>query len=283
MEKAIGETQPASPPSRSQTSSQRSQPAITLDLVLHCGQSEVEEHRTIEFQPHPPRTLVRDVKLEIERVHSIPYCVQTLLYDSHTLGDDSTLDTCYIRSGDNLHVRYPSEGDCEAILEITRWMGLLLAAFKQENPSLERRPSVRLERLLTLGEENKFMNNLAFDHFYPSGDENKYVNKLHFIYNGGLDILMELYALLFRQPWSKCHIKLKYLEYNILCVLWNLAASSAYERLINQHGGLEMVMKSLFRKTLVKGEAIKDENCPTPTGNWILVQTICCALGVLGK
>ena len=280
--KAIGDTQLASYASRarSQTSSQRSQPANTLDLVLHCERSEVAEHRTVEY-PNRPRALVRDVKLEIERAHSIPCCVQTLLYDSHTLSDDSALDACCIRSGDTLHVRYPSEGDCKAILEITSWMGLLLAALKQEDPSLVRRPSDGLEILLMVGIENEFIENLAFEHFFPWLDAKKYVNKLHFVYNGGLDILMEVYALLLRQSWSKCLIKLKYMEYGILRVLWNLSETFALRRLINQHGGLEMVMKSLLRQVLDKGEAIKDKDCQG--ADWILVETIGAALGVLCK
>ena len=280
MEKAIGDAQLASHASRSQTGSQRSQPANTLDLVLHCERSEVAEHRTVEY-PNRPRALVRDVKLEIERAHSIPCCVQTLLYDSHTLSDDSALDACCIRSGDTLHVRYPSEGDCKAILEITSWMGLLLAALKQEDPSSVRRPSDGLEILLMVGIENEFMKNLANEHFSPWLDAKKYINKVYFVHNGGLDIIMRLYALLLRQPWSKCHIKLKYMERQILSVLWNFTETFALRRRVNQHGGVELVIKSLLRKTLVKGEAIKDKDCPE--ADWILVETIHSAVGVLPK
>jgi len=93
--------------------------------------------------------------------------------------------------------------------------------------------------------------------------------------------MMEVYALLLRQPWSNCRLRLNYIEYGILRVLWNLSETFALRRLIIKHNGLQMCMKSLLRKRLEKGQSIKDEE--SPEDEWLLIETIVAALGILCK
>ncbi len=255
---------------------------LAFDVVLHCTKTGSSSHKQIHFTSGP--ILVQDIKSAVETQHNIPVCTQTLAYDSQILRDDSRLSFIGARMGDTFHITYLSEGDCEEIVDIIDWMGLILVAFGQENPSISTGISAMFDDILTDGIRLELIEDLAFKYFFPWLDERKYVNKLHFVYNGGIDIIMEVYAAILKQPWEQAIIKLKYMEYGILRVLWNLSETFSLRRVITKHGGLKMCMQSLLRKKLIEGERIEDPVSPDQQApNWILVETIGAALGTLCK
>lgn len=260
--------------------------SMEFNLILHCAHTKETRHDKLVFTPIPLGACVRDLKLQIEKAHNIPVCVQSLSYETHPLPSNTALDSLRIRSGDTLHVDYSSEGDCEEVIQVISWLGMILGGLKLESPSVACGISPGLNHVIMMGIEAEFIEELAFDYFFPWLDPKKYANKLHFVHNGGVEIIMEVYALLQRQPWGNCLLKLKYIEYGILRVLWNFSETFTLRRLITRHGGLELCMHSLLRKRLEKGKEIVDDEVPRQDAqnqDWILVETIGAALGTLCK
>ena len=255
---------------------------VTLHLLLKCTDTLSQSSREIHLDALPSTT--QELKSVIENSCNVPACVQDLSFEFHPLIAKDDVKLARIRSGDTINVRYLAEGDCEEVVQIISWMGVILAILKQESPSVTRGISETLNDLVTHGIEFELIENLAFDYFFPWLDAKKYANKLHFVSNGGLEIMMELYSLLQRESWGLCLLKMKYLEYGILRVLWNLSETFALRRAIVRLGGLEMCMCSLMRETVVKGEAIVDRQSPRGANqDWILIENIGAALGTLCK
>ena len=256
--------------------------SVTLNLLLKCTDTRSEREKEINLPVLPSTT--EELKAAIERWCNVPSCVQHLSFESHPLSDREDVRRACVRSGDTITVRYLADGDCKEVVDIISWMGVVLAVLKTENPSVARGMSGHLNDLVTSAIEAEYIENLAFNYFFPWLDAKKYANKLHFVSNGGLDIMMELYALLQREPWGRCQLKMKYLEYGILRVLWNLSETFALRRAIVRLGGLEMCMQSLMREMIVKGEAIVDRQSPKGANqDWILIENIGAALGTLCK
>jgi hypothetical protein len=256
--------------------------SVTLHLLLKCTDTLGQSAREIHLDTLPSTT--QELKSVIESACNVPACVQDLSFESHPLVAKDDVKLARIRSGDTINVRYLAEGDCKEVVQIISWMGVILAILKQESPSVTRGISETLNDLVTHGIEFELIENLAFDYFFPWLDQKKYANKLHFVSNGGLEIMMELYSLLQRESWGLCLLKMKYLEYGILRVLWNLSETFALRRAIVRLGGLEMCMCSLMRENVVKGEAIVDRQSPRGANqDWILIENIGAALGTLCK
>ena len=255
---------------------------VTLQLLLNRSHDQTKTVKEISLPSLPCTT--DELKSVIETECDIPACVQNLSFETHPLTGKYDIKLARVRSGDTINVQYLSEGDCKGIVQITSWMGLLLATLKQESPSITQGISENLNVLVTHGIEFELIESLAFDYFFPWLDAKKYANKLHFISNGGLEIMMELYSLLQRESWGRCLLKMKYLEYGILRVLWNLSETFALRRAIIRLGGLKMCMSSLLRDDVMKGEAIVDRQSPRGANqDWILIETIAGALGTLCK
>ena len=255
---------------------------VTLQLILKCTGTSSESVREIILPALPSTT--EELKSAIESSCNVPACVQDLNFESHPLHGRDDVKLARIRGGDTITVRYLAEGDCKEVVEVTSCMGIILAILKQENPTIFRGISESLNDLVTHAIEFELIENLAFDYFFPWLDPKKYANKLHFVSIGGLDIIMELYSLLQRERWGVCILKMKYLEYGILRVLWNLSETFALRRAIIRLGGLEMCMRSLMRDEVMKGEAIVDRHSPKGANqDWILIETIGAALGTLCK
>ena len=255
-----------------------------FNLELHCTKTGTVDQKRIQFAS-PPKT-VRDVKMKIENNYNIPVCTQTLSFESQVLSDDTSLESVRVRSGDTFRISYYADGNCTEILKVIGWCKMLLAALRVENPSISEGISFELEKLLMTGKEEKLLNSLAYEYFFPWLDARKYVNKLHFTHNGGIEVIMSIYSLLFRHPWPNCRLKLKYLERDILRVLWNLSETFALRRLITKHNGLQLCMKSLLRKKLEEGQPIQDRETPghqVMHQDWILTKNITAALGALCK
>ena len=255
---------------------------VTLQLLLNRSHDQTKTVKEVSLPSLPCTT--DELKSVIETECDIPACVQNLSFETHPLTGKDDVKLARVRSGDTINVQYLSEGDCKGIVQITSWMGLLLATLKQESPSITQGISENLNDLVTHGIEFELIENLAFDYFFPWLDAKKYANKLHFVSNGGLEIMMELYSLLQRESWGRCLLKMKYLEYGILRVLWNLSETFALRRAIIRLGGLKMCMSSLLRDEIMKGEAIVDRQSPRGANqDWILIETIAGALGTLCK
>lgn len=255
---------------------------ITLNLLLKCTDTLTVSVKEISLPALPSTT--EELKSAIESSCNVPSCVQDLSFESHPLSDGDDVRRARIRSGDTITVRYLAEGDCKEVVGIISWMGVVLAVLRVENPSITRGMSEHLNDLVTSAIELEYIENLAFEYFFPWLDAKKYANKLHFVSNGGLDIMMEIYSLLHRERWGRCLLKMKYLEYGILRVLWNLSETFALRRAIVHLGGLELCMRSLMRETIVKGEAITDRQSPKGANqDWILIENLGAALGTLCK
>ena len=255
---------------------------VSLGLLLKCTDTHTEDRKELILPALPSTT--EELKTAIERACNVPSCVQHLSFEAHPLSDGEDVQRARIRAGDTITVRYLAKGDCKEVVGIISWMGVVLAILKTENPSITRGMSGELNDLVTSAIEGEYIESLAFDYFFPWLDAKKFANKLHFVRNGGLDIMMELYSLLQRESWGKCLLKMKYLEYGILRVLWNLSETFPLRRAIVRLGGLDMCMQSLMRETLVKGEAIVDRQSPKGANqDWILIENIGAALGTLCK
>ena len=257
---------------------------MVFNLELHCTTTGTVHQKQIEFAS-PPNS-VQHVKMKIENDYNIPVCTQTLSFESQVLSDDTNLESIRVRSGDTFCISYYADGNCAEILKVIGWFKMVLVALRNENPSISHGISFELERLLTMGIAEKHMENLAFEYFHPWLDSRVYVNKLHFIHNGGIEVIMGIYSLLFRHPWPNCHLKLKYMEYCILSVLCNLSETFALRRLITKHNGLQLCMKSLLRKKLEEGQPIEERETPGHQIMYqdrILIENIGAALGALCK
>ena len=259
---------------------------IWFEVELHCSTTGLTSKKTIKFPSLPHCANVRDIKALVEKEHNIPVCVQTLSYDSQVLTDKTKLDLLRARSGDTFHIAFLSEGDCEEIVEILSWFGILLGKFRQAIPSITDGIDPGLDTMVALGIESEVLEDLAFKYFAPWLDatKRKYVNKLHFVYNGGVDIVSEVYRSLLKQPWPKCLLELKYMECGILKILWNLTETFPLRRLVMKHRGIEMCIQSLMRQKLVPRQVITDTKSPPhPIQDGLLVETITSALGALCK
>ena len=255
---------------------------ITLNLLLKCTDTLTDSVKEISLPALPSTT--EELKWAIENSCNVPSCVQDLSFESYPLSDREDVRRARIRSGDTITVRYLAEGDCKEVVGIISWMGVVLAVLKTENPSVTRGMSEHLNDLVTSAIELEYIENLAFNYFFPWLDAKKYANKLYFVSKGGLEIMMDLYSLLHRETWGRCLLKMKYLEYGILRVLWNLSETFPLRRAIIRLGGLEMCMQSLMRETIIKGEAMVDRQSPKGANqDWILIENLGAALGTLCK
>ena len=258
---------------------------LSLNLVLHCADTGEVEHATITFGSVP--TVVLDIKKRIEKQHSIPVCIQALSCEGHALIDSDELSMLRTREGDTLHVKYLAKGHCTEINRTIRWMRFLLAALEYEDTAQYSNdvPLVSdLWEVITIMLQEEMIENLAFKYFFPWLEPAKYVNKLHFVYNDGVPVMMKVYELLLRIPWKDNILRLKYIEYAILRVLWNITETFPLRRLVIRHKGIQMCTQSMLRARLDEGKRVEElEPLSTPTEQSILVETIAAGLGALCK
>lgn len=258
---------------------------VFFHLELSCMETSLSSNHTVSF-PDLPKT-VSSVKEKVEDQFSIPVCVQSLSYETNLLSDDTRLEQFKIRSGDKFVVKYSSEGDCKGINEIVSWFGIVRTYVLAEDPSISHPSSEVFEDILTLGIDKEHIEKMAFEYLFPWLDARKYANKLHFVHCGGLDMVMDIYEAILDHPWETCVLKLKYMEYGILRILWNLSETFELRRLILRQNniGLSLCIKSLLRQKLEEGEAIEDltKVASHRTNSWVLVENIGAALGLLCK
>lgn len=261
---------------------------IFYNIELFCSEANTTQQKEMTFPEESPPTTVADIKARVEEDYSIPVCLQRLSYESHDhfLSDDTVLETERIRTGDTFHITYSSEGDCEEIKKVVSWFGLVRDFLVAEDPTLSNPPSYEFQDLLISGINEEFIENLAYKYLFPWLNARKFANKLHFVQCGGLDVVMDVYAALHHHPWNECVLKLKYVEYGILRILWNLSETFELRRLIMCHNnGLHLCIKSLLRQKLEEGKEIIDSTDLEShrAQSWVLVENIGAALGLLCK
>ena len=263
-------------------SSQAESDGVWFHVELVCTKTNQSRHEKVIFPESDPPATIKDVKAKVEEDLSIPACVQRLTYEAYPLSDCTNLEVARIRSGDTFQVSYLEEGDCEGVRKVVKWFELVQEFLEKEDPSLNSPMSINLEKQVKLGADEKLVENLAFEYFIPWKETKKYVNKLYFVQCGGLDVIMRVYALLHRQPWTQCVLLLKLLEQRVLRALWHFCQTFLQRRLIMSHNGLELCIQSLLRQRLEEGERIEDKtNAFHRRNSWILVNTIWVALGLL--
>ena len=255
--------------------------SIWFQVELVCTKTNQACCEKVVFPESAPPATIKDVKAKVEEDLSIPACVQRLTYEAYPLSDCTNLEVARIRSGDTFQVSYSSEGDCEDIKKAVRWFEQVKNFLEREDPTLDRPMSNDFRGLVKQGLEGDLFENLAFQYFVPWDETKKYVNKLFFVQCGGLDVIMEVYALLHRHPWTQCELHLKHLEQEIILVLWNFSETFEIRRLMLARNGLELCIQSLLRQRVKEGERIEDT---VNDHHWrVLMNVIVCALGLLCK
>ena len=256
----------------------------TLHVVLHgTAKGEVDD-KELRFSMVP--TDVRDIKREVEAAFSIPACVQEVEFNFVQLQDSDRLESLRLQSGDTVFVNYRSEADCEIVKGVLDWMQLLACLLEGELPSVTNQMSFDLSQVVRAGIDDHFMEDLAFHRFSPWTCPVRQTNKLYFVDLGGLDVLMELYAMLQREAWRTSTLEMKFLEASCMCVLSNLASSNDLRKLIISKDGVGRSIKSFLHVPLRRGSAVVDDSgCPgSPEINSaVLVDVVQSALAILCK
>ncbi len=253
--------------------------ALSLKLVLHCTKTDETVNERIVFNTVPSTIL--DVKKQVENTSSIPVCVQVISYEGHTVHNHVELSSLRVRDGDTFHLKYLAKGHCTEINNTITLMHFLAATLKDAFPSVEEGMDIDLSELLSKLIGNKMIEDLAFKYFFPWLEPVNYANKLHFLYNNGVDTVMEVYKALLQRPWCECIVELKYIEYGILRVLWNLTETFPLRRLVIQNRGIGLIIQSMLRTRLDEGSRMEDME-PNSTKT-LLLETIVAGLGTLCK
>lgn len=250
---------------------------VFYNVELFCTKTAHTERGVLHFPASGEQrpTTILAIKKKVEDQFSIPVCVQKLSFETHPLSDDTLLEGERIRSEDTFLIEYSAKGNCKEISSTVAWFGKVREVLIAEDPTLTL--SADLEDLISQGFDDELMEILAFEYLYPWLDTEKYVNKLYFVYCGGLEVVMDIYAAIHRHPWNECAFELKCLEESILRVLWNLCETFDLRRLIISHNnGLDLCIKSLLRQKVEEGKAIE-------TDSWVLAENFRGALGFLCK
>ena len=230
---------------------------VMLNVLLNCEETKSSETKQVHFKSLPTTPL--EIKKKIEEDFSIPSCVQTLHYQSMILKDSDQLQHTHFRSGDMFTVDYPIEAECEMAQNVIKWLKELFELFKSIEeynsfPSEENDPMIfsKIEKLTQEGERDGIVDSLSVDLFFP-WDTKKLTNKLYFQQEGGLDVLMKIYAILVSKDWGDLginetfHIYLEFMSSSAIC---NYAQTFPLRRQVVQLGALEMCTTTLLRRRL---------------------------------
>lgn len=257
---------------------------VFFDIKLFCTKTNLTSHEVISF-PDLPKTVL-NIKERVEEDCNISVCIQSLSYEHHPLRSKSTLEQARIRSGDKFLVEYPSQTDTLEINKIILWFEAIKKYLHIEDPSINNPISYNFEELVMLGIQEEFIEKMAFTYLRPWLNARNYSNKLHFVYCGGLNEMMEVYAAIHTHQWKASVLEVKFVEQGILRVLWSLSETFQLRReILRRKNGLNLCIKSLLRTKLEAGKPIEDTTRVAlhQANSWILVQNIGAALGLLCK
>jgi hypothetical protein len=236
---------------------------VVLNVLLNCELTNSSETKQVHFQSFPTTPL--EIKKKIEEDFSIPSCVQTLHYQSMILKDSDQLQHTHFRSGDTFTVDYPAEAECDMIQNVLKWLKELCDLLKcvdERSLSPDEEKNIlfssslifqKIENLIMEGEENDIIEALSLSLFYPYGDKKKLMNSFYFRQEGGIDMLVEVYAIVVSKEWGQLGIDNRlhiYLEGKCSQAINNYAETTPLCRQIVQLGGLETCTKALLRRQL---------------------------------
>ena len=234
---------------------------FVLNVFLNSEHTKSSETKQVHFESLPTTPL--EIKKKIEEDFSIPSCVQTLHYQSMILKDSDQLQHTHFRSGDTFTVDYPIEAECRMVQNVLKWLNELCDLFKSTeecslSPDEEKNLLLssifrKIENLIMEGEESDTINALSLTLFYPYGDKKKLMNCFYFRQEGGVDMLMKVYATVVSREWGELGIDNRLhilLEGRCSQAVSNYAETVPLCRQIVQLGGLEMCTKTLLRRQL---------------------------------
>ena len=231
----------------------------TLKLLLRC---------TTAVQPNDIRyekisllslssTLVNELKHSIQETFNIPSCVQVVKWDGLELKGERRLQDYGIRSEDEITVEYSSEGECVSVQESVQWMSTVIDEIKLKGLPTKSNGRIFSIPQLRVDDQTIYLKKLGVELFSPWTPQ-KYTNKLYFIELRGLEILLQLYAIILPNQWIDTPPQLKYTEYLILLTFRKLFENFSLQRLGMRHGVLEMVVQSLLKAKIQPGIKFTD-------------------------
>lgn len=231
------------------------EPSFQVELI--CKDEGTTKLKRLKTNSQPLTFL--DIKRAIEKSFSIPACVQTLLYQSSFMKDSDSLLSHYVRNGDTLQVAYPSEGNCERVIEVVKWLEKFVDTIARIRVSSPQGCTLDLDglgyldyvRLLDSPEFIEVCRDLSVNLMYPWTDRTKYVNKIHFEYLGTVQLVMSVYDFIVFARSSKVPLFRRYLLENI-CSLFvaNFTQTFSLRRSVIQHGGLDLCVNTFISEDL---------------------------------
>ena len=228
--------------------------STVFHLQLNCTARKSLDNKTLRPSSFPSSTL--ELKEAIEAKFSIPVCVQSLSYQLAPLSDSDDLAERRIRSGDTLSVSYLCEGDCELIRLVIEWFCQVTAAIQVEH--LSEGGGAHTDSIIKNGVEADY--STLLNRCFMWLDAKGYVNKLYFEKMGGLQTVIELYREMTSREWN-CEMPptFKFLECFAVHATADFGETLELRRHILKHEGvLSMVLKSLLRKRVLRGEYLED-------------------------
>lgn len=223
---------------------------VQLTCHLHCQVDNTTEVRTLLFPSLP--TLVMDLKEKVGEEFSIPYCIQTLSYNSEVLPDTTLISMTRMRSGDTVDIHYPARGDCQEVEEVNSWLRSLALAYTDYELSEDEIDQIVHDGLRS-GLDSALGYNL-FEWLIPR----TMVNKIYFEDSGGLSLLFRVYQIIFQREWSDMHIHQRYLESVCTQAFANFGETAALRRILVQMGVLELCFKAQLRVLVPKNGCVED-------------------------
>ena len=255
-----------------------------IDVVLTCTSKKSTEKKTIRIDEAPQTVL--DVKRLIQKQFSVPICVQEFTYESQRFVDTASLKSISLRSGDTVHVSYPSEADCAAIDKVLAWLQQVVLGLRNGVPSV-RDPAgaqLRVLHLIHDGLNGRLLEDLAYVYFGTFGEAGPTVNRLYFMQANGICLLVELLTLAQKVAWPERLAHMKWVELGCLQVLWSICESREFGEVVCMHSGLECCVKALSHKKLDGCDTFSDDDSPQPQRtNEVLEGVMVAGLGTLRK
>ena len=264
---------------------------VKLKLFLHCTTAaDPTTERIIEtlyLCSSLDHVKVNEIKAEIQKNYDIPTCVQKIKWAGSTLNEERFLHSYGLRENDVLEVVYYSRGACVLIVESVNWLREVVTKLRADGVPFRTDLSLESFPQLTYDQQELYLRRLWGDLFQPWHNPSKYTNKMHFVFLGGLDLLVELHSFVLQNEWADTPGVLKYTEFLLLHSFWSFGETFSLQRLAINKGAMELFLKSLQRLKVNPTEVFRDK-CVTEE-QWLtngvpdLNDIADGALGVLSK
>ena len=221
---------------------------LTLEIELKCLSDGSQTHRTLLFAPTPDT--VADIKRRIENELSVPKSSQNLfLSDGQALLDSQRLASLYLRSGDTLRVEYFAKADVEQLrndIDCSLRPTLEFLRTSSKRKIYGKFLQMRREYEALLSSCQSSLHDVALKRLRPWNHARTEANRRYLIQEGGLDVVLGIYAILVPIHWNSRDHSLQNLEISCLSFLWNFSETAYARQLIVGKGGFDMMLKSLM-------------------------------------